>query len=185
MKKAILVMSLFLALTGTLLIVAFAHGGKADANGGHYNHNTGEYHYHHGYSAHSHYDMDGDGDIDCPYAFDDKTNHGSGKIDRTPETTKKTDLQDLFDRTTTAPETEITAPKNEDKKDVFQTILAFLILFALTFVPWFFLAGLAVSVIRSVYESSTSREMNDITFKILLFIFAICFAALFFYFLAK
>lgn len=73
MKKAIILLFVVLALTGALLIVAFAHGGKTDANGGHYDRSTGEYHYHHGYSAHSHYDMDGDGDIDCPYGFDDNT----------------------------------------------------------------------------------------------------------------
>lgn len=54
-----------------------AHSGKTDSSGGHYNHATGEYHYHHGYSAHDHYDMDGDGDLDCPYKFNDKTNHSS------------------------------------------------------------------------------------------------------------
>lgn len=54
-----------------------AHSGKTDANGGHYDRSTGEYHYHHGYPAHQHYDMDGDGIIDCPYDFDDKTDHSS------------------------------------------------------------------------------------------------------------
>lgn len=61
----------------SLLLVAFAHPGRTDSNGGHTNHSTGEYHYHHGYSAHDHYDMDGDGDIDCPYDFDAKTEHRS------------------------------------------------------------------------------------------------------------
>lgn len=115
MKRIIVALSLVLVFAGTLLIVVFAHGGRTDANGGHYNRSTGEYHYHHGYSAHSHYDMDGDGYIDCPYEFDDKTNHGSGKIDRTPETTKKTTLQDLFERNTQKAET--TAPKKEESSD--------------------------------------------------------------------
>ena len=56
---------------------AKAHPGRTDGAGGHTDQSTGEYHYHHGYSAHSHYDMDGDGDLDCPYDFDDKTNHSS------------------------------------------------------------------------------------------------------------
>lgn len=56
----------------------YAHAGKTDANGGHYDWSTGEYHYHHGYAAHQHYDMDADGIIDCPYDFDDKTAHGTG-----------------------------------------------------------------------------------------------------------
>ena len=43
-------------------ICSYAHSGKTDYAGGHYNNSTGEYHYHHGYSAHSHYDMDGDGE---------------------------------------------------------------------------------------------------------------------------
>ena len=60
-----------------LTICTYAHSGKTDYAGGHYNNSTGEYHYHHGYSAHSHYDMDGDGDIDCPYEFNDKTNHNN------------------------------------------------------------------------------------------------------------
>ena len=58
-------------------ITVTAHSGKTDSSGGHRDSSTGEYHYHHGYSAHKHYDMDGDGIIDCPYDFDDKTNHSS------------------------------------------------------------------------------------------------------------
>lgn len=53
-------------------ILAFAHGGKTDANGGHYDRSTGEYHYHHGYPAHQHTNGV------CPYDYDDKTNHSSG-----------------------------------------------------------------------------------------------------------
>ena len=69
-------------------MVAFAHGGNTDSNGGHYDRSSGEYHYHHGYSAHSHYDMNGDGVIDCPYDFDDKTNHNnSGSGNNKVETT--------------------------------------------------------------------------------------------------
>lgn len=66
-------LAFLLLLSPTVL----AHSGKTDANGGHYDRSTGEYHYHHGYPAHQHYDMDGDGIIDCPYDFDDKTDHSS------------------------------------------------------------------------------------------------------------
>ena len=61
-------------------IVATAHSGRTDANGGHIDNSTGLYHYHHGYSAHQHYDMDGDGIIDCPYDYDDKTNSNNKTI---------------------------------------------------------------------------------------------------------
>ncbi len=50
MKKA-LVISLFMFL---IPLSVFAHSGKTNSDGGHYDSSTGEYHYHHGYSAHSH-----------------------------------------------------------------------------------------------------------------------------------
>lgn len=55
-----------------LTVPAYAHPGKTDANGGHYNRSTGEYHYHHGYPEHQH-----PGGI-CPYAYDDRTGYSSG-----------------------------------------------------------------------------------------------------------
>lgn len=62
-----------LVLAVTLCIgSASAHPGRTDANGGHYNHSTGEYHYHHGYPAHQH--IDGV----CPYDYDDRTGWNSG-----------------------------------------------------------------------------------------------------------
>lgn len=67
-----------IALFACILLTASAHTGKTDSSGGHYDHSTGEYHYHHGYPAHSHYDVDNDGFVDCPYDFDDQTDHGSG-----------------------------------------------------------------------------------------------------------
>lgn len=56
-------------------IIAFAHPGKTDEYGGHWDRRAGEYHYHHGYPAHQH--IDGY----CPYDYDDQTdhsNHGGG-----------------------------------------------------------------------------------------------------------
>ncbi len=35
-------------------VTAFAHSGRTDGAGGHYNRSTGEYHYHHGKPAHQH-----------------------------------------------------------------------------------------------------------------------------------
>ena len=57
----------------------------------HHDHSTGEYHYHHGYSAHSHYDIDGDGIIDCPYDFDNKTNHNTVNNNTEVTNSNKTD----------------------------------------------------------------------------------------------
>ena len=55
-----------------LTVPAYAHPGKTDANGGHYNRSTGEYHYHHGKPEHQH-----PGGV-CPYDFEDTTGHNSG-----------------------------------------------------------------------------------------------------------
>mgnify|MGYP003377908942 CR=1 FL=1 len=54
------------------VIGAFAHSGKTDSAGGHYNHSTGEYHYHHGYPAHQHPEGI------CPYSSDNHTTESSG-----------------------------------------------------------------------------------------------------------
>ena len=43
-KLSIICATLFCAL----VITAYAHSGRTDANGGHWNHSTGEYHYHTG-----------------------------------------------------------------------------------------------------------------------------------------
>lgn len=78
MRKIIATLCCFLAMLMYFLpMFASAHSGKTDGSGGHFNRSTGEYHYHHGYSAHDHWDIDGDGITDCPYNYDDKTNHNS------------------------------------------------------------------------------------------------------------
>lgn len=51
MKKVICFTIVLILISCTC---AYAHGGRTDASGGHYNRSTGEYHYHHGYSAHQH-----------------------------------------------------------------------------------------------------------------------------------
>lgn len=67
-----------LLLLAILVTPAFAHPGRTDSNGGHYDRSTGKYHYHHGYPAHQHYDINGDGTPDCPYNFKDTTSHSGG-----------------------------------------------------------------------------------------------------------
>lgn len=70
MKRiSILLITILLLL---LTVPAYAHPGKTDGNGGHYNRSTGEYHYHHGHPAHQHPNGV------CPYDFDDRTGYNSG-----------------------------------------------------------------------------------------------------------
>lgn len=74
---------LFLVVVLILLLlmpsVVFAHGGKTDNEGGHFDDSTGEYHYHHGYPAHQHTDGE------CLYNFDDQTGRNSGTATGTTE----------------------------------------------------------------------------------------------------
>lgn len=102
-KAFVLLLLVFLLIPS----LTFAHAGKTDEFGGHYDYNTGEYHYHHGYPAHQHTDGI------CPYDFDDKTNHdsssgsGSSSSNRSEYTTE----------TTTERITGTTSSSNTDKKN--------------------------------------------------------------------
>lgn len=82
----------------------YAHSGRTDSSGGHYNSSTGEYHYHHGYSAHQH--IDGI----CPYynkIDDDNTtnknetasNNSSDSLNEVIEEMKKEKNEDELDWT--------------------------------------------------------------------------------------
>lgn len=61
MKKILILSIAVLLLISSVSIMAYAHSGGTDSNGGHYDRSTGEYHYHHGYPAHQH-----TGGV-CPY----------------------------------------------------------------------------------------------------------------------
>jgi hypothetical protein len=71
--------------------ISYAHPGKTDNNGGHYDKSIGEYHYHHGYPAHT---MCG---INCPYNNIDATNHNSSVSSTTSnyKKSKTTQTQNL------------------------------------------------------------------------------------------
>ena len=61
-KKILIACSLFILLCIVCIFNAFAHSGRTDSSGGHWNRSTGTYHYHcGGYPAHSH-----SGGV-CPY----------------------------------------------------------------------------------------------------------------------
>ena len=92
MKKRVLLILFSLLIGCSLLIVSFAHSGRTDAKGGHYNRSTGEYHYHHGYSAHSHYDIDGDGYEDCPFDFKDNTTRSEKSTTKSEVSTTKSEV---------------------------------------------------------------------------------------------
>ncbi|MDO4495831.1 MAG: YHYH domain-containing protein [Clostridiaceae bacterium] len=63
MKKSYFTLILSLILLYTFFSYAFAHSGRTDSNGGHYNRSTGEYHYHTGkYAGESQIDNENSGD---------------------------------------------------------------------------------------------------------------------------
>ena len=61
-KKTLLSITLLLIVCVACVFTVFAHSGRTDENGGHWNRSSGEYHYHHGYAAHDHPNGI------CPYA---------------------------------------------------------------------------------------------------------------------
>ena len=73
MKKVCCV--LFVLAIILIPLITYAHSGRTDENGGHYDRSTGEYHYHHGYPAHQH-----PGGI-CPYNYKNKTSHNNSSDD--------------------------------------------------------------------------------------------------------
>lgn len=86
--KMLLQMSAIAALTIGCFTTSYAHPGRTDSNGGHYNRSTGEYHYHHGYPEHQHPNGV------CPYDFDDKTEDSSRTSGYRSSSTKIEPLND-------------------------------------------------------------------------------------------
>jgi hypothetical protein len=67
------------------MFYSYAHSGRTDSSGGHYDRSTGEYHYHHGHSAHQHPNGV------CPYTST-KTSNSDNISSTTGVNTANTDL---------------------------------------------------------------------------------------------
>lgn len=119
-KNILTAISLVVIIT-TLSIGVHGHGGKTDGSGGHYDRSTGEYHFHHGYSAHQHTNGE------CPYDFDDRTDHSSGShsSEKTQTNNQKTNK-----------------PKSNVVEDVF---LWFFISIPIVFISFFVCGGILSS----------------------------------------
>lgn len=79
LKKALLMILIISVIAGSLAVIAFAHPGRTDGSGGHYDQSTGEYHYHHGHPAHDH--INGI----CPYKKSDETERVHVVLDNNAE----------------------------------------------------------------------------------------------------
>lgn len=116
-------------------LTVFAHSGRTDGSGGHYDRSTGEYHYHHGYPAHDHI-----GGV-CPYDYDDKTGESSGISSGSKPTTTRT-------------YTSSTSNKSNINKDI---IVAFVI-FCFTLLPLVFcIASIIIDAVK--YHMSRRKYM--------------------------
>ena len=89
-------------------VPSFAHSGRTDEFGGHYDRSTGEYHYHHGYPAHQH-----ENGV-CPYDFDDQTNHDNRTGSKTDGISTSNTSKEKIEKNTTAGE----ATKTKEKADI-------------------------------------------------------------------
>ena len=98
MRKPLILFLCILVLC-ILPFSVYAHPGRTNSDGGHWDYENGDYHYHHGYPEHDHYDIDGDGYADCPYDFDDKTDHSSGN-DSSPEQHTDNSVQSAISKST-------------------------------------------------------------------------------------
>lgn len=133
MKKSKLLLLLIFCVIFLIVIPASAHQGRTDANGGHYDNETGEYHYHHGYEAHQH--INGI----CPYNHDDKTNHTSGTSysDVTPKPELHIETPDPYPAVIVSIN-PTSKPNNEHKGvwDIMKNAVPWIFLFVFTPLGW-------------------------------------------------
>lgn len=75
-KKVLITITLLSILCIACIFTAFAHSGRTDSSGGHWNNSTGTYHYHcGGYPAHSH-----SGGV-CPYKTSSSSSSSTDEYD--------------------------------------------------------------------------------------------------------
>ncbi len=91
MKKPAILFIVLLILIGACTLTVFAHSGRTDENGGHYDTSTGEYHYHHGWPPHDH-----DGG-ECPYDFVDNVDHDRDESSEDSSSSTLTEHSDYND----------------------------------------------------------------------------------------
>ena len=104
--RRIILISFLLSLF--IISVSYAHPGKTDANGGHYDSSTGEYHYHHGYPAHQHPDGI------CPYSYN---------LNNSNPTFDTKEKEDMYNRIIENHEEYLESSKNKNTSEHKQEIV--------------------------------------------------------------
>ena len=111
MKRIFLVL---IVISLTLIQPSYAHSGRTDSNGGHYDRSTGEYHYHHGFPAHQHTNGV------CPYNNIDMTGKNSGSSSGGKGSSSSFSIQ---------------KEEKEDDEGWTSIVIPFLVIFGLLFLP--------------------------------------------------
>lgn len=139
-----------------LSTTVFAHPGRTDSSGGHYDRETGEYHYHHGFEAHQH--VNGE----CPFDFVDLTGQNSGGDGGTR---------------TSGSGTGGNYEDKEDKDSLLATLIAICILAGfVAYIPTFIVDFALISILLKDKVSSRSWDTLWLTY-----IASVCFTAAFLY----
>lgn len=158
MKKLLCVITTIIFLL-TLTVLCFAHSGRTDANGGHFDHSTGEYHYHNGNSNHG--IIEKNDDTDRSYFYDN-----------TQYTKEKT--------THSYEEDNNTNGSYEEKKSSFDIFDFFIILIHLAFA--FFGSGVIISILSettSLFDEKKYKSAKVYKF-VLVVVFLLLFIVLFY-----
>lgn len=113
-KIVVIIISIIVLLSYS--IITFAHSGKTDPFGGHYDSSTGEYHYHHGYDAHQHPNGN------CPY--ENSTAESYTESTETLSTDENGDLSHSSDFTTAIKSKSHTSENRIVKKLIIYLIVA-------------------------------------------------------------
>lgn len=160
-NKFRLLPGVYIIIVLLLVSTTYAHSGRTDAGGGHYNQSTGEYHYHHGYPAHKHTNGV------CPYDFDDKTGWSSGtstgnssSSDRNNQIYKgqwespgqHAKRQDQFE--------EQSAAESNNKRTFWDVVLPVFLLLVLAWPALIYPAALFFFILSAVFELPGLRRLK-------------------------
>ena len=163
MKKKLIILIIIFIIA--IPAVVFAHKGRTDSDGGHYDSSTGEYHYHHGYPAHQH--INGI----CPYDYNDQTAYSTSNPSPTSTPSVTTyDSDDYYIYTSSDDYYNyIDDEKNEDKdKDEDEddnvsafSFLIFIFLFWIVFCSICGIFQIIIDFLKKIFSRKSKKEINN------------------------
>lgn len=158
MKKILCILISIITIL-SLTVLCFAHSGRTDANGGHFDHSTGEYHYHDGNSNHGIIEKNDETDSNYFYSNNQYTKE---KTTHSYEEDNNTDNSD------------------EEKESSFDLFDFFIVLIHLAFA--FFGSGVIISILSettSLFDEKKYKSAKIYKF-VLVIVFILLFIVLFY-----